>query len=798
MVDRTLTPAPVAAAQSPKSASSPWRRGRWLVVLLPVLAAGAAADPTMFLPPASGSAAATSTAGLDRGPATPAAATSPPAGEVLRPLDPAPFAAAAAALRAGDLAAAWQAASAAAERNGSAAEQLRFVLGLFAHARGDAERALVSLAAPAADARFEDWRLLVLAEAARSRGRLDTASAAIDRLLAGFPASPLRGRALRHGAELAAASGDLLRAASLVDRARQEDLGGADAIALESLAWQLAGSDPKSPAAREAARRLLTAAPVAAAELGLEARFGGTSQAPGWRQLLSTSDLLARAEAFLAAERNGDARQTLSLIPEAERGLAWTLLEARALTAMHFGAQALARLASAQAVTPREQAQVAWARAEAAADLAVAVRGRQNLPASGRLQKQREANEELKIVAALEADPELTVRALRELFVNLADDNLFEPALAALRRLRALDPADTTGARYLWEVGWQEFGRSNYSGAIGNWTVLDELYPQTVDAYRGRYWKARAFEALGDAVRARTLLTELVENTDTSDFYRRQALARLGRAAGLGPGLASATTPGPSAAPEALADEPWQLDPLFLRARTFLALGLDGLATDELAAIGQRGNPRDRATLEGLLLAHRGERVEAIRKLRAAWPALATSAQAGVPLEVREAYYPFDYGEILARHAERTGLPVHLLAGVIRQESAFNPKAKSRAGARGLMQLMPTTGKEVARRLGIPYSLTGLYDPETSVALGSTYLDGVIDGFDGNLELALAGYNGGPGRIRRLWNAAGHRDLDLFLEQLPIEESKTYVKRVLVLADSYRQLLARQPAAPAG
>jgi soluble lytic murein transglycosylase len=156
---------------------------------------------------------------------------------------------------------------------------------------------------------------------------------------------------------------------------------------------------------------------------------------------------------------------------------------------------------------------------------------------------------------------------------------------------------------------------------------------------------------------------------------------------------------------------------------------------------------------------------------------------------VLSAYYPFLYGEEIEKHARRTRLPPHLVAGIIRQESAFDVRAESWAGARGLMQLMPATAKEVAGKLGRVHRPNELFDPEYSILLGSTYFRYVLDRFDGNVELALAGYNGGPNRIRRLWREAGRdRQLDYFLETLPIPESQDYVKRILVLADSYRQM----------
>jgi soluble lytic murein transglycosylase len=92
-------------------------------------------------------------------------------------------------------------------------------------------------------------------------------------------------------------------------------------------------------------------------------------------------------------------------------------------------------------------------------------------------------------------------------------------------------------------------------------------------------------------------------------------------------------------------------------------------------------------------------------------------------------------------------------------------------------------------RLGLRPPAAGLYDPDFSITLGAAYYRQLLSAFDGNIELALAGYNGGPNRIRRLWQEAGPTpELDSFVETLNLDESRDYVKRILVLADSYRQL----------
>ena len=111
------------------------------------------------------------------------------------------------------------------------------------------------------------------------------------------------------------------------------------------------------------------------------------------------------------------------------------------------------------------------------------------------------------------------------------------------------------------------------------------------------------------------------------------------------------------------------------------------------------------------------------------------------------------------------------------------------------MQVMPATGRELAERMGLPYSRERLNDPTFSVQIGSRYFRQVLDMFDGNVELALAGYNAGPYRIRKLVRAAGSTlEMDSFLEGLRIEESKTYVKRVVLFSELLRAALpgARQ------
>jgi soluble lytic murein transglycosylase len=230
-------------------------------------------------------------------------------------------------------------------------------------------------------------------------------------------------------------------------------------------------------------------------------------------------------------------------------------------------------------------------------------------------------------------------------------------------------------------------------------------------------------------------------------------------------------------------------DPRLERAKLLTDLGLDELARREMELVEDEANPRDLLALRALVLGREGKRRESIALLREAFPALGGPQQSTVPEEILRAYYPMDYQETIIAAARANGLPPSLVAGIIRQESAFDPRATSPVGARGLMQLMPPTAREMASRLDVRSPEDGLYDPEYSIELGSAYLKQLLKMFDGNVELAVAGYNGGPNRIQRLWNEAGpSAELDDFVENLGLEESRDYVKRILVLADSYRQL----------
>lgn len=148
--------------------------------------------------------------------------------------------------------------------------------------------------------------------------------------------------------------------------------------------------------------------------------------------------------------------------------------------------------------------------------------------------------------------------------------------------------------------------------------------------------------------------------------------------------------------------------------------------------------------------------------------------------------FPLEHTESVRRHAHNNNLDPGIVFAVIRQESAFNPEARSPAGARGLMQLMPKTGKATARLNRIPWSgVAGLYESDRNIRIGSSYLRQVKERFDNNLVLATASYNAGPHRVTRWLPDEGGMAANHWVANIPYSETRKYVQRVLAYAAIY-------------
>ncbi|MGB7740202.1 MAG: transglycosylase SLT domain-containing protein [Steroidobacteraceae bacterium] len=295
----------------------------------------------------------------------------------------------------------------------------------------------------------------------------------------------------------------------------------------------------------------------------------------------------------------------------------------------------------------------------------------------------------------------------------------------------------------LWAADWREA-----AAAIA--AMPDILRDQP----RWRYWSARANEQLGDSAKARELYAAVIP---TDNWYAAQAAARLDRRFT------------PRLEPLALNDaeiDALAADPAFVRTRELLRCDMDAEATAEWRAAYDELPPARQVQAVGLAS-------------RWGWhdQAIATAARQKL-FNDYGVLYPRPFDVEVRSASRRTGLPEELIYAIIRQESLFRPNAASGAGAIGLMQLLPETARVTARRAGMPVPTRAqLVQPAVNIPLGSAFLASLVQRFEGETALASAGYNAGPNAARR-WQPAAPMDLDVWVENIPFNETRAYVQRV--------------------
>ena len=152
------------------------------------------------------------------------------------------------------------------------------------------------------------------------------------------------------------------------------------------------------------------------------------------------------------------------------------------------------------------------------------------------------------------------------------------------------------------------------------------------------------------------------------------------------------------------------------------------------------------------------------------------------------------YQDLISKYTDNYKIPFDWVYGVIRQESAFRADARSSVGARGLMQLMPKTAKFVAKRHKLPYRNSGqLISPQHNIQLGVRYLADLFEEFEGNQAAATAAYNAGPSRPRKWLEKHPNLPSEVWIETIPIEETREYVKNIKTYQAIYRSHPANAP-----
>ncbi len=356
----------------------------------------------------------------------------------------------------------------------------------------------------------------------------------------------------------------------------------------------------------------------------------------------------------------------------------------------------------------------------------------------------------------------------------------------------------------VFRLALRRIEKDDWSGAA---SVLDRVaeISKKNDAARGteisgreRYFRARAWIETGEVARGYDELEAIVRELPLS-YYMLHAYSRLldkdpARAARVVKEAEKKTLEQPFA----FARLPQLDSPGFRRALELLRQSQYQEARDEVEALGLVKPGALPEVLWGLALLYSraGSAKDAHQIARGLLTDWLSRWPAGDWVKAWQLAFPRPYDKLVQREAKKNGVPESLVYAVMREESAFDPDAVSHADAHGLMQLIVPTAKLLAKPIGLPYDARSLKRPEINISLGARGLGELTEKtFATNPLLAIPAYNAGPGRPRRWLRERPHVDFDVWVESIPITETRRYTKRVLASRAAYAYLYEHETAA---
>jgi len=363
----------------------------------------------------------------------------------------------------------------------------------------------------------------------------------------------------------------------------------------------------------------------------------------------------------------------------------------------------------------------------------------------------------------------------------------FREALPSLQATLARYPHSSFADDAAWYLALAHHLLGEPNEALRALDQYERLSHNNNDAgMRVRYWRARFLAQAGLVDESRRQLRECVHHSPLG-YYGLLAAARL-RQAGEKVTVDWPVWSAPAPANRAKLAH----DPVLESARELLQAGLDVEAGEELGRA------------EASVLQHLGKAngtsllLEEYPRMRAFHRALRlaenhgasalTSAPTGPARLFWQAAYPRAFRNLVEPLASTAGAPDLFVYAIMRKESSFLPHALSPSDARGLLQLIPTTGQEVAKHLGVPLFTDELFDPEVNVRFGAAYLGGLLKRFGDQIALAAGAYNAGSHAMMRWCDQWGSRPLDEFVELVTYDQAREYIKRVLAVYAHYRWL----------
>jgi soluble lytic murein transglycosylase len=386
---------------------------------------------------------------------------------------------------------------------------------------------------------------------------------------------------------------------------------------------------------------------------------------------------------------------------------------------------------------------------------------------------------------------------------RFADDALFFAAdlrlrrgeldapMAALGRIVERYPTGDFAAAALFKRFWVLRSGGTHdeaSRALKQLEQLETLAPDAVtfeQQQQARYWRSRLLQRADQHAQAHALLAQVAVEGATT-YYGLLARIRLNA-------QDSAFELAP-ADPTNWPEQVWPLDAQAVASDPHFRTGLELVRLGNPAGAYELLSVRKRRAASSVLrvvfhvlrvTGYTGAARVAARQLVREGVRVPTREEARLLYEIG---YPDTFRELVERHSEAAQVDPDLMQALIREESAFNPRARSATGALGLAQLMPGTALQVAHSLRRTVTPRGLFDPTQNIRLGSAYLGDLSRQFDGNWAHAVASYNAGPRAVNRWLKVRPGAQLDEWVETIPIDETRRYVKRVLGSYGAYQLL----------
>ena len=382
---------------------------------------------------------------------------------------------------------------------------------------------------------------------------------------------------------------------------------------------------------------------------------------------------------------------------------------------------------------------------------------------------------------------------------ELVDDALYDIAqiqekrdkselvLDAYSRLIEVAPRSPYADVAAWHTGWRRFDQRRYEESYNAFKGLKDHFPGNRYAMGAHFWMAKIRERQNKPALAQQLYKEVAEARYW--YYSARAKAILG-------------VDGSELEPKAVQDTELperQASPL--QVPMLMALRLYEDAIPQLdhhintVALPEQQCFHDLiACYEGLAMYDKARKATE-KSIES--PAFANATRADLE-KLRHKLYPRYYANTVEKYAKMYNVDTFLIAAMILEESRYNAAAVSWAGAIGLMQIMPATGRELARKLKIRRFRTSmLKQPDINIRMGTKYIGELNAWFDGNPMLVIGAYNGGPGRMSRWVSTKNIKDIDLFVEKIGIRETRLHIKKVIDSYDNYIELYEKKDEPPA-